>query len=245
MPPIVANSVLPAHRRELSLRTADGLRLYGELATPESGEPVATLVCVHPLTTEGGSMDSHLFRKAGWRLPALAGLAVLRFNMRGAGTGARHSGGEFEAATGEGLDLGAVLAFVQRENLPEPWLVGWSFGTDVILKFGNRDPVQGAILISPPLRFADEHDLASWADSGRSVLALVPEFDDYLRPDAARQAFATLPQARIVAGQGARHLWVGEAYSSFVLNEIVGEVAPVAYPLATDWNGPMQRWSDL
>ena len=100
MPPIVANSVLPAHRRELSLRTADGLRLYGELATPESGEPVATLVCVHPLTTEGGSMDSHLFRKAGWRLPALAGLAVLRFNMRGAGTGARHSGGEFEAATG-------------------------------------------------------------------------------------------------------------------------------------------------
>ena len=154
-------------------------------------------------------------------------------------------GGEFEAATGEGLDLGAVLAFVQRENLPEPWLVGWSFGTDVILKFGNRDPVQGAILISPPLRFADEHDLASWADSGRSVLALVPEFDDYLRPDAARQAFATLPQARIVAGQGARHLWVGEAYSSFVLNEIVGEVAPVAYPLATDWNGPMQRWSDL
>ena len=28
-------------------------------------------------------MDSHVLRKAAWRLPALAGLAVLRFNTRG------------------------------------------------------------------------------------------------------------------------------------------------------------------
>ena len=28
-------------------------------------------------------MDSHVFRKAAYRLPALAGIAVLRFNTRG------------------------------------------------------------------------------------------------------------------------------------------------------------------
>ena len=35
-------------------------------------EPVATLVCLHPLPTAGGFMDSHILRKAAARLPALA-----------------------------------------------------------------------------------------------------------------------------------------------------------------------------
>ena len=43
--------------------------------------------------TAGGMMDSHVLRKASWRLPALAGLAVLRFNTRGTGLGGRHLGG--------------------------------------------------------------------------------------------------------------------------------------------------------
>ena len=80
---IAANSVLPAIREPLTLRTADGLELVGELALPETVAPAATIVCVHPLPTHGGMMDSHLFRKAAWRLPALADLAVLRFNTRG------------------------------------------------------------------------------------------------------------------------------------------------------------------
>ena len=77
---IGANSVLPARRESLALLTPDGLRLVAELALPLDRDPVATLVCVHPLPTHGGMMDSHLFRKAAWRLPALAVLAVLRFN---------------------------------------------------------------------------------------------------------------------------------------------------------------------
>ena len=81
--PIRANSVLPAKRRDIELHTADGLTLVGELALPLHGGPVATLVCLHPLPTHGGMMDSHVFRKAAWRLPALAGVAVLRFNTRG------------------------------------------------------------------------------------------------------------------------------------------------------------------
>ena len=45
--------------------------------------PVATLLWLHPLPTQGGMMDSHILRKASYRLPALADLAVLRFNTRG------------------------------------------------------------------------------------------------------------------------------------------------------------------
>ena len=80
---IRANSVLPARREDIELQTADGLTLVGELAVPAEREPVATLICLHPLPTHGGMMDSHVLRKAAWRLPALAGVAVLRFNTRG------------------------------------------------------------------------------------------------------------------------------------------------------------------
>ena len=84
---IRANTVLPATRRPVTLHTADGLALVGELALPEDVAPVATLVMLHPLPTHGGMMDSHLFRKAANRLPALAHLAVLRFNTRGTASG--------------------------------------------------------------------------------------------------------------------------------------------------------------
>ena len=242
---ISSNSVLPANRSRVEIDTADGLTLQGELATPTWCEPSATLVCVHPLTSEGGSMESHIIRKISWRLPALAGLAVLRFNMRGAGLGTRASEGEFEAAKGEGLDLGAALSYCVRESLPEVWLVGWSFGTDVTLKFGSRPPVAGAVLLSPPLRFSDEGDRRRWADSDRVVTVLVPEFDDYLRPPEAREQFATIPQASVIEVKGAGHLWVGERYVRRVLNEIVRTVRPMAYPLPDEWNGPMERWSDI
>ncbi|HVB26999.1 MAG TPA: hypothetical protein VNE21_03685, partial [Mycobacteriales bacterium] len=69
---IRANTVLPADRRALRLTTADGLSLVAELAAPIDRPPKATMICLHPLPTHGGMMDSHLLRKASWRLPALA-----------------------------------------------------------------------------------------------------------------------------------------------------------------------------
>ena len=50
---IRANTVLPARREPLRLRTSDGLSLVGELAVPEDRPAVGTLVCVHPLPTAG------------------------------------------------------------------------------------------------------------------------------------------------------------------------------------------------
>jgi alpha/beta superfamily hydrolase len=243
--PIVANSVLPARRDPLHLVTADGLRLVGELALPLHAEPRATIVCVHPLPTHGGMMDSHVLRKMAWRLPALADVAVLRFNTRGTTSTAGTSEGHFEEARGEGLDLRAAIDEVVRRGLPDPWVLGWSFGTDVVLKHGNIDPVVGAVLLSPPLRFSTVDDLRPWADSERPVVAFVPEFDDYLRPVAAAQRFSVIRQAEIVAVEGAKHLWVGERFVKIVLDGIVGTVASEMAPLPTDWSGPMDRWSDI
>ncbi len=245
MPPIVANSVLPARRDDIELRTSDGLLLVGELALPEDREPVGTLVCVHPLPTHGGMMDSHVLRKVAWRLPALAGLAVLRFNTRGTSSARGTSEGVFDEGNAEGLDLAAALEFVAGRGLPDPWLLGWSFGTDVILRHGNVDPVQGAVLLSPPLRFSTDADLDSWAQSGRPLVAVVPALDDYLQPTEAAERFARVPQAQVIGVPEARHLWVGEKYVRIALDEMVRAVAPSESPLPDDYDGPMERWSDL
>lgn len=245
MAEIIAGSVLPARREPLTLTTSDGLRLVGELALPEDREPLATMVCLHPLPTHGGFMDSHLYRKAAWRLPALAGIAVLRFNTRGTTSPAGTSEGAFDSGEGEGKDLVAAVLETIHRGLPDPWLVGWSFGTDVVLKHGNTDPVLGAFLISPPLRFSTDDDLDQWAMSGRPVTCLVPELDDYLRPDEARERFARIPQAEVIGVEGAKHLWVGEKYVRIVHDAIVERLVPGAPPIDYDWQGPMERWSDL
>jgi uncharacterized protein len=242
---IVANSVLPARREPVRLRTSDGLTLVGELALPAHREPVGTIVTAHPLPTHGGMMDSHVLRKMAWRLPALADLAVLRFNTRGTTSAAGTSEGAFDEARGEGRDLHAAIAEVVGRGLPDPWLVGWSFGTDVVLRHGNVDPVRGAVLLSPPLRFTSPAELAAWNVPGRPLVCLVPEHDDYLRPAEARERFAAVAQADIRGIDGAKHLWVGERFVKIVLDEVVGAVAPGRAPLPVDWDGPMERWSDI
>lgn len=234
---IRAGVELPARREDIELHTDDGLTLVGELALPLDNDPVATLVCLHPLPTAGGFMDSHVLRKMAARLPALADLAVLRFNFRGVTSPRGTSQGEFGDGVDERLDLAAAMAFVAERGLPNPWLVGWSFGTEVALKHGLPFPIAGVILLSPPLRRTTPEELAPWAERGVPVVALVPEHDDFLKPDAARAQFAVLPDIDLVAVDEAKHLWVGETHTSRVLNEVVQRVNPSAAPLPTTWDG--------
>jgi alpha/beta superfamily hydrolase len=233
MPDIRANTVLPAQRRDVVLHTADGLELVGELALPPERPPVATLVCLHPLPTQGGFMDSHLLKKASYRLPALADLAVLRFNTRGTSSPRGTSQGSFDHAVGERFDVAAALDLCEAEDLPAIWLLGWSFGTDLALKYGCDPSVVGAVLISPPLRFSEPADLQSWAESGKPLTAVVPEHDDFLQPTEARERFAAVPQCEVVAVEGAKHLFVG--HTERVLDEVVRRVHPVAHPLPSTY----------
>jgi hypothetical protein len=235
MSEIRASTVLPARREPVTLHTDDGLDLIGELARPDQRDPVATLVCLHPLPTHGGMMDSHILRKASNRLPALADLAVLRFNTRGTSSEHGRSQGEFGDGEAERHDVDAAVRFAAAAGLPRPWLVGWSFGTELALKWGADMAVEGAILLSPALHRAGDADLDAWAASGKPLLVLVPELDDYLRPDEARRRFARVPQAELIAVDRAKHLWVGEPYVRIVLNEIVRRVNPAAVPLPTEW----------
>ncbi len=228
--------LLPAVREDVELETIDGLTLVGELAMPADRDPVATLVTLHPLPTAGGFMDSHILRKAAARLPALADLAVLRFNTRGTTSPRGTSEGAFDGGGDEAFDLAAAMDFVRERSLPHPWLLGWSFGTEVALKYGRDHDIEGVILLSPPLHRATDAEVSAWAQDDRRVIALIPEFDDYLRPDAAAERFASIPHAVLIPVEGGKHLWVGEAQTRRVLTEIVAAVNPEALPLPTEWD---------
>lgn len=226
---------LPARREDITLRTADGLTLVGELALPQDAVPTATLVTLHPLPTAGGFMDSHIIRKAAARLPALADLAVLRFNTRGTSSPRGTSDGAFEGGVAERHDVAAAMAFVAERELPRPWLVGWSFGTELALKYGREHAIEGIILLSPPLHRASADEVRAWRDDPRHVVILVPELDDYLRPEAAAERFASIPHATLIPVEGGRHLWVGESQTRRVMTEIVAAVNAAALPLPTEW----------
>lgn len=235
---------LPAVREEIELHTSDGLTLVGELALPVGGAPVATLVTLHPLPTAGGFMDSHILRKAAGRLPALANIAVLRFNTRGTKSARGQSHGEFGHGVDERADVAAAMAFVAERGLPHPWLVGWSFGTELALKYGREHAIDGAILLSPPLHRASAEEVAAWDGDHRQLIALVPELDDYLQGPEARERFSSVSHIDIVEVEGGKHLWVGENQTKRVLNEIVERVNPSAAPLAEWWDGEVAGSSD-
>lgn len=228
---IRASVELPARREAVKLTTEDGLNLVAELATPIDREPVATLIMLHPLPTAGGFMDSHIYRKAANRLPALADLAILRFNTRGTESPQGKSEGVFDGGVAEKYDVAAALSFAKDRGLPNIWLVGWSFGTELALKYGADLDVLGAILLSPPLHRTTNEELLRWNQQTKKLVALIPEHDDYLKPEQAKERFSIVNNISLIAIEDAKHLWVGETATRRVLNEIVKKVNPKAYPL--------------
>ena len=230
------STVLPATRTPISFLTSDGLRLIGEVATPTNGDNSLGLLCLHPLPTHGGMMDSHIYKKAANRLPAMAGITVIRFNTRGTSSEQGKSEGEFGGGITEKEDVIAAINYCFDElGLKRLWVSGWSFGTDLALKYARDARVQGLILLSPPLRFSEPSDLEFWANDKREIVALVPEFDDYLQPAAARKRFASIPQIQIIEVKDGKHLWVGEPFVYRVLSEITKIINPTRLPLPTEF----------
>lgn len=236
MPELIrANTTLPSRRTPFTVKTADGLRLVGEVAAP-LGEVRGAILCLHPLPTAGGMMDSHIYKKAANRLPALAGITVVRFNTRGTTSDAGTSEGQFDNGGSERFDVEEMLRYCFEDlKLTNLWVVGWSFGTDLALQHAKDPRHKGLILLSPPLRTTTPDQLSYWNEDLRPIVALIPELDDYLRPHEAREKFSVIPHAQLIAVAEAKHLWVGEPSVYRVLTEIVRQVAPEALPLPMEY----------
>ena len=233
--PIRPSTQLPANRSPFTLITADGETLVGEVANP-IGNSTGAILCLHPLPTAGGMMDSHILKKAANRLPDMAGITVVRFNTRGTTSANGTSTGNFDNGIAEKFDVEAALTYcldtLKLENL---WIVGWSFGTDLALRHAKDPRHKGLILLSPPLRTTEPSDLEYWNQDGRPVITLVPELDDYLQPAEAAERFSIIKNHHMIAVDGAKHLWVGEPSVYRVLTEITQIVSPSRLPLPTEF----------
>ena len=229
------SSIFEAVRTPFHVITEDGIDLIGEVAAPIGGSNGAIL-CLHPLPTAGGMMDSHVYKKAANRLPAMAGITVVRFNTRGTTSEAGTSTGEFDNGKSERFDVEAMLRYCFEDlKLENVWVTGWSFGTDLALQHAKDPRHKGLILLSPPLRTTTNEQLEYWNSDPRPIIALVPEFDQFLQPEAARERFAIVPTLQIIAVDEAKHLWLGEPSVHRVLSEITSIVTGVSTSLPLEF----------
>jgi alpha/beta superfamily hydrolase len=225
------STVLPANRTPFTIKTSDGLNLIGEVATP-IGEVTGSLLMLHPNPSGGGMMDSHIYKKAANRLPAMAGIQIIRFNTRGSESEAGKSQGEYDHGKSEKLDVLAALDYCFDElKIKDLYVIGWSFGTEIALQYARDKRIKELILLSPPMLSTTDEDLDFWIKDGRAITALIPELDDYLKPDAAKLKFSRVKNLKQIDVAGAKHLWVGEPMVYLVLSEIVKVIAPSRLPL--------------
>ena len=209
----------PGRHRAAHART--GSRSSASLRCRWLRKPVATLVCLHPLPTGGGFMDSHILRKAAARLPALADIAVLRFNFRGV-TSPRGTRGSIRRrhARGDGPRRGhgprhpaRTPASVARRLVVRHG--GRAAATDCSFRSTapscSRRRSSGQRMPNSPRGRAAA---SGWSPSSPSWTITCG------RPKRASGS-RVVPEADLVEVEGGKHLWVGEHQTARVLNEIV------------------------
>lgn len=165
---------------EISLHTADGLRLSADLAAPVGATaPVAVAIC-HPHPRFGGdrhnSVVDGLFRGLADR-----GAAVIRFDFRGVGS----SEGEHGDGIDERLDAAAAVETLAMATDAPIWLAGYSFGAAVALDV-TVARVEGWLAIAPPLAMMPTGRLA--AGDHRPKHLLIAGHDQFSGPDATAVA---------------------------------------------------------
>jgi hypothetical protein len=235
MPELIRPStILPADRSAITISTSDGLSLVGEVATPK-GDITGSLLMLHPNPSGGGMMDSHIYKKAANRLPFMAGIQVIRFNTRGTKSEAGQSEGEYDHGKSEKLDILAAIDYCfDQLKVKDLYVIGWSFGTELALQYARDKRIKELILLSPPMLSTTNEDLDFWTKDGRPITALIPEHDDYLKPDQARVKFSKVSNIKQIDVEDGKHLWVGEPMVHLVLTEIVRVITPSKLPLPNE-----------
>lgn len=166
--------------------------------------PMAALVC-HPHPVFGGTMHNKVVYQAAKSLDRL-GLAVLRFNFRGAG----RSQGVHDKGTGERGDVRAALDFLSGEFPGVPLLLaGFSFGSWVGLRVGCADPrVAELVALGAPVNSADFTYLGSCAKPKLFVQGANDQFGDAHKLEALA---TSLPgETSFVRVEGADHFFTGK-----------------------------------
>jgi hypothetical protein len=98
----------------------------------------------------------------------------------------------------------------------------------------NQASASNGVNPSPSFPAVEEQILDFWAKDSRPITALIPEHDDYLKPDQARVKFSKVSNIKQIDVEDGKHLWVGEPMVHLVLSEIVRVIVPSKLPLPTE-----------
>jgi uncharacterized protein len=185
----------------ISLRTADGHTLAGDLCVPADAR-AAAVVC-HPHPAYGGDRRNVVV-DALFRGLAGAGVAALRFDFRHAERTAAREG------VAERADVVAAIHRVATEvALDVPlYLVGYSYGADIALAVGD-DRHAGWAVVAPPFRFSSPARPGDGDD--RPVLVVAAEHDQFAPPSWVARATAGWPDVTVEVAPMADHFLAGAA----------------------------------
>ena len=171
-----------------------------------SGTPAksAALVC-HPHPLFGGTMHNKVVYQAAKSLDA-SGLAVLRFNFRGAGM----SAGKHDKGIGEREDVRSAVHFLAGELPNAPILLaGFSFGCWVGLRVGCEDErVKSLIGLGAPV---NNSDFSYLAQCEKPKLFVQGGNDQFGEAGRLRSMAESLPgENRVVFVENADHFFTGK-----------------------------------
>ena len=181
---------------------AGKLEALWEQSPPARADLVA-LVC-HPHPLYGGTLHNKVVHHTARALQEL-GLAVLRFNFRGAG----RSQGKHDQGRGEADDVRAALAWLEKKApAAGVALAGFSFGAWVGLRVGCGDARVGALIgVGLPANDSDFSFLAGCSKPKLFVQGTRDQFGSLgaVEPLAERAA----PPKELVWVEGADHFFAG------------------------------------
>jgi uncharacterized protein len=158
-------------------------------------------VISHPHPLMGGEMRNLVVEILTESLSA-GGLSTLRFNFRGVGM----SEGGFDEGRGEQEDVVAAVTYLERQEIREIALAGYSFGAWVNAGVILRRSLLPAVLVSPPLKlFPFNFALLR----GKVGLLICGDRDPYCPVDEAALA-ATHASCPLEILSGADHFFYGQ-----------------------------------
>ena len=190
-------------------------KLEAALWTPTAASPAMAALLCHPHPLFGGTMHNKVVFQTAKALDAL-GIAVLRFNFRGAGL----SEGSHDKGKGELDDVRAALEFLGSEFSGKPLLVaGFSFGCWVGLRVGcEHARVEKLIGIGAPV---NDSDFAYLTKCGKPKLFVHGSHDEHGDVRQVRQMVASLPgENELVVVDGVDHFFKGKIEA---LGNAIGE----------------------
>lgn len=164
---------------------------------------MAAVVC-HPHPLFGGTMHNKVVYQAAKSLDA-SGLAVLRFNFRGAGI----SAGRHDKGVGEREDVRSALDFLAAEFPDVPMLLaGFSFGCWVGLRVGCEDErVTSLVGLGAPV---NSSDFSYLADCQKPKLFVQGKNDQFGDTAKLQRVVESLPgEKELVIVEDADHFFAG------------------------------------